>query len=849
MKKHYCAQTSEKEMQELWSDTGINKFDPNSTKPLYSIDTPPPTVSGSLHIGHIFSYTQAEIIARFRRMTGFNVFYPFGFDDNGLPTERLVEKVLGIKAHEMPRSEFITSCMETTKSYEDEFKALWSSLGFSCDWEMQYETISPEAQKISQTSFIELYEKGKAYTKDSPVLWCTECGTSIAQAELETTEKETHFYTLKFMLNQTGGSKETIQKGSDSQAPNSAIKSIYNFGNNINSNNNSMHDLAHLEVATTRPELLYGCVCLFIHPDDPRAGALKGKSVKVPIFNYEIPILTDDTVDPQKGTGIVMCATFGDATDVEWVEKHNLPYRHSITPDGHIEPSTPHIGGMTIRKGRQQIVNLLEQNQLITKDETINHMIGIHERCGTPTEILPSKQWYIDILTDKEKYLEAGEKINWFPTYMKHRYVNWVENLKWDWCISRQRYFGVPIPIWYCTKCGAPKAADIIQLPVNPLETVPLSPCICGNHAFTPETAVLDTWATSSMSPQINAHWKSEGDISDKLLPMSMHTQAHEIIRTWAFYSIVKSLYHTGEIPWKDLMICGFVLAKKGEKISKSKSNAAQSPSQLIEAHSADALRYWVAGAKLGTDTFFDAEELTISKRLINKLWNASKFCFMQLDGFKPELEELIMSGGNSFATQELNRQSDTLLPLDCWILNALQRTTLEATTALNQYELGLARHAIDHFFWDDFCDNYLELAKERLYQPEKHGLKAQRSGRIALYQVLLGILKLYAPYMPHITEYLYQYFYKDFEKNISLHQLQWNQTKPIDTLYLTFGEQVKTAITDARRYKSANNLSMKTEIPSLTITATPETKPLIEASIGDIKACTHANHCKINIG
>ena len=824
MKKHYCAQTSEKEMQELWSDTGINKFNPDSTKPLYSIDTPPPTVSGSLHIGHIFSYSQAEIIARFRRMTGFNVFYPFGFDDNGLPTERLVEKVLGIKAHEMPRSEFITSCMDTTKSYEDEFKALWSSLGFSCDWETQYETISPESQRISQTSFIELYNKGKAYTKDSPVLWCTECGTSIAQAELETAEKETHFYTLKFMLT-------LIDSESDAQVDSDANSESY------------------LEVATTRPELLYGCVCLFIHPDDPRATKLKGKSVNVPIYNYEIPILTDDTVDPQKGSGIVMCATYGDATDVEWVEKHNLLYRHIITADGHIEPTIPHIGGMTIRKGRQQIVNLLGQNQLITKDEAINHMIGIHERCGTPTEIIPSKQWYIDILTDKEKYLEAGDKINWYPTYMKHRYVNWVENLKWDWCISRQRYFGVPIPVWYCTKCGLPKAADIKQLPVNPLETTPITACTCGSHDFTPETGVLDTWATSSMSPQINAHWKGESDISEQLLPMSMHTQAHEIIRTWAFYSIVKSLYHTGEIPWKDLMICGFVLAKKGEKISKSKNNASQSPSQLIEAHSADALRYWVAGAKLGTDTFFDAEELAISKRLINKLWNASKFCFMQLEGFKPELEELINSGGSSFASQELDRQNDTLLPLDCWISNALQRTTNEATNALNQYELGLARHAIDHFFWDDFCDNYLELAKERLYQPEKHGLKAQRSGRIALYQVLLCILKLYAPYMPHITEYLYQYFYKDLEKSISLHQLQWNQTKEIDTLYLTFGEQIKTAITDARRYKSANNLSMKTEIPSLTISATLETKPLIEESIGDIIACTHANHCKINIG
>ncbi len=787
MQKHYDYKTIEKNIQKLWSDEKTYFYSKDLSKPLYSIDTPPPTVNGSLHIGHIFSYAQAEMIARFKRMQGYNIFYPFGFDDNGLPTERLVEKVLGVRASEMRRSTFSEHCLSTTENYEKEFKDLWQSLGFSCDWNLQYETISPLAQRISQRSFIELYKMGKAYIKESPVLWCTNCQTSIAQAELETIEKETRFYNIKFGL-----------KGSESKE--------------------------QLLIATTRPELLNGCVSLFVHPEDERYQRIIGKEAIVPLYDYAIPILAESTVAMDKGTGIVMCATYGDSTDVDWVQSHDLPYRRVIEQNGLISDDDPIIGGMHISKARKHIVQVLDEAGYISEEKEIEHFVAVHERCGTHVEIMPSKQWYVDILTDKERFIEAADEINWYPEHMKNRYLSWVHNLKWDWCISRQRYFGVPIPVWYCEQCGAIQVADDEDLSVNPLESAPKKSCSCGSNDFLPESAVLDTWATSSVTPLINSHWgeKDGSDITSDLMPMTMRTQAHEIIRTWAFYTIVKSIYHTGQIPWKDLMVCGFVLAKKGEKISKSKNNASQSPPALIEAHSADAIRYWAANAKLGTDTFFDADELTISKRLINKLWNASKFCFIQLDDYESE-------GIEAF------------LPVDLWILERLQDTFNKAASALNEYEIGTARHHIDAFFWNDFCDNYLELVKERVYQPEKHGHAEKKSGQAALYRVLLGVLELYAPYIPHITEYLYQTYFVNFESEPSLHIRTWPSNRPVDEVLYQFGEEIKVSIAEARRYKSEHSLSMKSPMPLLELRCTEETEALYDLSLNDLKACTHA--------
>lgn len=782
MNKKYDFKQTELEMQKLWEENGIYKYQNGRERKVFSIDTPPPTVSGSLHIGHVFSYAQAEMIARFKRMQGFDVFYPFGFDDNGLPTERLVEKDKKIHASNLPRSEFRNECMDTVKVYEAEFKEMWKALGLSVDWSLQYQTVSPLSQKISQCSFLELVKMKKVYRKKSPVLWCCECQTSIAQAELESKECETTFNYLNF---------ETPQ--------------------------------GNLLIATTRPELLAGCTCIFVHPKDERFANYVGSTAKVPLYNFEIPIMTDEQVSMDKGTGAVMCATFGDATDAEWYQTYHLPYKEVILANGRIKEEIPMIGGMKIKQARAVIIEELEKQGDLVKQETISHTIAVHERCGTDVEIIPSNQWYIDILTEKERFLQAADEINWHPAYMKNRYILWVENLKWDWCISRQRYFGVPFPVWYCKKCNTPIFATEAQLPVNPLEDKPKQECSCGCAEFISESAVFDTWATSSLTPFINAKYGEEDDRAKEILPMGMRSQAHEIIRTWAFYTIVKSLYHTGEIPWKNIMISGFVLAKPGEKISKSKNNASDSPMQLIETHSADAIRYWAANAKLGTDTFFSEEELKISKRFITKLYNASKFVIMQLGDFEKTDDKKL-----------------ELLPVDQWIMQRVKQTTIKTISLLNGYEIGQARHEIDELFWKDFCDYYIEIAKERLYQPEKHGEMNRYSGQYALYYSLLGILKLYAIYTPFVTEYIYQEFFRKYEKEQSIHQTIW-QTDEINENYLTFGEHVKEVIGEVRKQKSEKQLSMKEEIPELIIKCPTNFMKYYKQTEMDILACTNA--------
>lgn len=783
MSQKYDFKSTEKEMQRFWEENEVYKFQNGREKKVFSIDTPPPTVSGSLHIGHVFSYTQAEMIARFKRMQGYDVFYPFGFDDNGLPTERLVEKEKKIHAKDIPREEFRRQCLETVEGYEADFRDMWKSLGFSVDWDLEYHTVSEESRRISQRLFLELVDKGRVYMKESPVLWCTQCQTSIAQAELESRESESCFYYLDFESDDGG-----------------------------------------LPVATTRPELLPGCVCVLIHPSDKRYKKFAGKKVKVPLYGFEIPVYEDEQVSMEKGTGAVMCATFGDSADVQWYEKFKLPYKEIIRKDGRIAESIPFTGGMKTAQARAAVVLELESRGLLIKKEELMHTVAVHERCGTDVEIIPSRQWYIDILSEKERFIKAADEIRWHPEQMKSRYLDWVQNLKWDWCISRQRYFGVPFPVWYCAECKKPIFADPGQLPVDPRTDRPLAVCSCGCTEVIPENAVLDTWATSSISPLLNARHGEADDRSKQILPMGMRHQAHEIIRTWAFYTIVRSLYHTGEIPWKDIMISGFVLAKPGEKISKSKNNASNSPTKLIELHSADAIRYWAANARLGTDTFFSEDELKLSKRFINKLYNAAKFSMAQLADF--DLDE--------------NPGTD-LLPVDRWILQRVNETSIKASKLLEEYEAGQARHELDELFWKDFCDFYIEIAKERLYQPQKHGADRRRSGQYALYHSLLEILKMYAVYVPHITEYLYQEFFRKYEPEMSIHQKLWKKAEKSDEEILSFGTNMKDVISGVRRYKTEHQMSMKDEIGSLQLRCPEWMEGYYRQTELDLSACTGA--------
>lgn len=775
---------NEKEMQKLWEEKEAYKFKGVDERPVYSVDTPPPTVSGKLHVGHIFSFTQSEMLVRYHRLKGENVYYPFGFDDNGLPTERLVEREEGIFAKDLPRSEFIEKCTATKDKYIKEFQDLFKRLGISADWDLGYDTINELSRKVSQRSFIDLVKKGKAYRKEMPVLWCPCCQTSIAQAELENKDVKSYFNYINFSV-----------------------------------------DNKDLEIATTRPEFLGGCVAIFVNPNDERYKNLIGKSAIVPLYNNQVPIIADEKVAIDKGTGVVMCCTFGDQTDMEWQKEYNLPIKKVMQADGTINPKVAIIGGMKTLDARIKIVEELQKKGLLVKSEKIEHSVGVHERCGNEIEIINSKQWYIDILSIKDELIKAADEINWHPEPMKARYLDWVSNLKWDWCISRQRYFGVPFPVWYCKECGDVMIPEDKELPLNPLEHNPHGTCKCGCKDFIPETAVMDTWATSSVSPFINMKY-GEDDERKFLYPMSMRSHAHEIIRTWTFYSIVKSLYHTGQVPWKDLMISGFVLAKKGEKISKSKNNAKMSPNDLLDTYGADMIRYWTASNKLGTDTWFDTKDIENSKRFMNKLWNSAKFVDMHIkDANLSEKAEL---------------QS-----IDKWLISRCHETFEKYQQQMENYEMGLARQEIDKFFWNDLCDNYLEMAKERLYNSDNKYGNSQKAAQQTLATVFLEVLKMYSPFVPHITEYIYQELYKFKLKDELLSTSKFTEL-PYDKKYIKFGDAMKKVVGDVRKYKTEHNLSMKEPIEELKISTSLDNIIHLRDSILDIQSCTRAEHIDV---
>ncbi len=775
---------NEKEMQKLWEEKEAYKFKGVDERSIYSVDTPPPTVSGKLHVGHIFSFTQSEMLVRYHRLKGENVYYPFGFDDNGLPTERLVEREEGIFAKDLPRSEFIEKCTATKDKYIKEFQDLFKRLGISADWNLSYDTINELSRKISQKSFIDLVKKGKAYRKEMPVLWCPCCRTSIAQAELENKDVKSYFNYINFSV-----------------------------------------DNKVLEIATTRPEFLGGCVAIFVNPNDERYKNLIGKTAIVPLYNNQVPIIADDKVKIEKGTGVVMCCTFGDQTDMEWQKEYNLPIKKVIQADGTINPDVAIIGGMKTIDARMKIIDELQKQGLLVKSEKIEHSVSTHERCGNEIEIINSPQWYIDILNIKDDLIKAADEINWHPESMKSRYLDWVNNLKWDWCISRQRYFGVPFPVWYCKECGNVIMPEDKELPLNPLEHNPQDACKCGCKEFIPETAVMDTWATSSVSPFINMKY-GENDERKFLYPMSMRSHAHEIIRTWTFYSIVKSLYHTGQVPWKDLMISGFVLAKKGEKISKSKNNAKMSPNDLLDIYGADMIRYWTASNKLGTDTWFDTKDIESSKRFMNKLWNSARFVDMHIK--------------DADLSQNAELQS-----IDKWIISRCHEIFEKYQQQMENYEMGLARQEIDKFFWNDLCDNYLEMVKERLYNPDNKYKDSQKAAQQTLATVFLEVLKMYSPFVPHITEYIYQELYKPKLKDELLSTSQFSEL-PYDKKYIEFGNAIKKVVGDVRKYKTECNLSMKEPIEKLKISTSLDNIRCLRDSILDIQSCTRAEHIDI---
>lgn len=759
--KSYDPNVSEPKWQKFWEENDIYRFDPKSKQEIFSVDTPPPTVSGKMHLGHAFSYSQQDFVVRFKRMQQKNIFYPFGTDDNGIPTERLIEKTKNVKAFRMKRQEFIDLCLKTLdEELRPKYIADWKRIGMSCDWNINYTTINKHCQKISQRSFIELYDMGRAYRKEAPVMWCPECQTGISQVECQDKLLDSFFNNIVFKV----GGEDLI-------------------------------------IATTRPELMPACVAVFFHPDDKRYQKYKGKKAKVPLFDFEVPILPDPRADPEKGTGIVMCCTFGDQTDMEWQRAHNLAIKTAISQNGRMTELAGKYKDLKVQEARKLIIQDLKDNGLLIGQKQIQHAVNVHERCGTEIEFLHSNQWFIRYLDLKEEMLKWGEKLNWYPDFMKSRYDHWVKGLQWDWLISRQRYFGVPFPVWYCAKCSHPILAEEAHLPVDPLkDKPPVNKCPkCDHGDFTPEKDVLDTWATSSLTPRITTELAPK-ELQSKIFPMSLRPQAHDIITFWLFNTVVKSQLHYETNPWKDVMIAGHALDPQGKKMSKSKGNVVE-PQSVIGQYSADCLRFWAAGSKLGDDLPYMEKDLVTGKKFITKLWNASKFAIMHLEDYKGEKPKKIEM-------------------IDSWILGKLSEIIESSTRSFEKYEYSRTKAEVENFFWHSFCDNYLEIVKDRLYNPDKRGKEQRTSAQYALYHTLLAILKMMAPITPHITEEIYQMYFKEKEGSKSIHISKWPTAEKIDKKSIKVGDAMVYAVEKARQAKSEKNQSLKSPVKNLVLEA-----------------------------
>ena len=789
--RKYKPQEVEPRIRSFWKEQRIYRYDPNSDRPCFSVDTPPPYVSSAhLHVGHAMSYSQAEFVVRYKRMRGYNIFYPMGFDDNGLPTERYVEKKYKINKSKISRQEFIDLCLKETKTGAQTYRELWEALGVSVDWSLTYSTIDERCRRSAQRSFVELARDGLIERRDEPILWCYRCSTAIAQADVETVEASSRLNNVAFL-------------GPDGR---------------------------ELIISTTRPELIPACVSLYVNPDDERYTSLVGAKVRVPLFDYQVQVRTHPDVDPSFGTGLMMVCSWGDMDDVIKWKDHNLDTRHLFDEHGRLNALAGPFAGLSIEKARREILESLNEKGLLKGSEPLVHSIGVHDRCNTPVEFNHSLQWFIRILDHKAEFLQRGRELAWYPEFMRTRYEDWVRGLKWDWCISRQRYYGVPFPVWYCQECAEPWLPSTESLPVDPtVDSVPEDArCKCGCASFVGEKDVMDTWMTSSLTPLINAKWAYDDNaLMERVYPQSIRVQAFEIIRTWLFYSVVKSHFHTDSLPWHDVMISGWGLDAKGKKMSKSLGNFVE-PMAVMKRHSADALRYWSAGATLGNNFRYSEQDVVDGNRLLTKLWNAARFVSTYL--FDESGKPLPLSPGNPTLS-------------DGWIISRFMSTVKSASEYMDKYEYSHALDVTERFFFAEFCDNYLEIVKQRFWEPDQFPPEQIEAARFALHTVLLGVLKLFAPFIPYITEELYQIIFRPSIGPVSIHISEWPvyDESLIDTEAEEAGKLLVDVLTGVRRWKTSHKVHANFPLSKMVITAGEEEKALLEPIADDLRAAAHA--------